>query len=121
MNPRPRPPPCSPAATNVAGGADRGSPPTALLRTPRSCGCETRWPRLGVVAEQRVRLVREEPLTAFKERQLDQEPAPNDLPPEPFDQLAQRLCRPAGGQQIIMDEHARAAVQRIRVQLELAG
>ena len=63
-------------------------------------------------------VVAAEPLAAAQERQLDQERAADDLAAELLDQLAQRARRAAGRQQVVVDEHARAACERVGVQLE---
>ena len=64
--------------------------------------------------------VRREPRTAVQECELDQKATPHDLTPESLDQIAQRACRPAGGEQIVVDEHTGAVAHRVCVQLQLA-
>src|SRR3954449_11013754 len=75
----------------------------------------------GGVLEQRVDLAPGELLAPGEERQLDQEAAADDLAAEHLDELAKGARRSARCEQIVVDEHPRAAGQRVAVQLELAG
>lgn len=60
-------------------------------------------------------------LAPVQEAQLDQEAAAHDLAAEPLDQLAQRACGAAGGEQIVVYQHPRPAAHRVGVQLEPVG
>ncbi len=50
--------------------------------------------------------------------ELDQEGAADDRPAEALDQLGQRPRRPAGGEQVVVDQHPRAVRERVRMHLE---
>ena len=68
-----------------------------------------------------MRGVRDEALAAVKEGQLDEEAAAHDLTTELRDQLAESARRAAGGEQIVVDKHARPAMHGVAVQLQLTG
>ena len=59
-----------------------------------------------------------EPLTAAEEGELDEERAGDDLGAEAGDEIEQRTGRPAGREQVVVDQHARAAGERVGMDLE---
>src|ERR1039458_9858709 len=61
------------------------------------------------------------PLAPVEKGELDQKTTPHDLAPELLNELAERLRRPTGGQQVVVDQDPRAAAQGIGVHLELPG
>ena len=62
--------------------------------------------------------MRREPRAAAEGRELDQKRAADDLTTELTDELAQCPCGAARGQQIVVDEHARAVGHRVGMDLE---
>ncbi len=62
--------------------------------------------------------MRRQPPPALQEAQLHQEGAADDLGAQAGHEIAQGARRPAGGQQVVVDEHPGAVGQRIGVDLE---
>src|SRR5438045_1276968 len=53
-----------------------------------------------------------------EERQLDDEVDPDDVPAEALDETGDRLHRPAGREDVVVDDDPRALADRVRVDLE---
>src|SRR2546428_11406970 len=70
------------------------------------------------VMEQRVQVVLAEPVPALEEVELDDERAAADLAAELLDEAGDRLHRAAGREHVVVDQDARAGLDRLRVQLE---
>src|SRR4051812_4355619 len=72
----------------------------------------------GSVLDQRAEVVAVELLASVQELELDDECEADDLSAKLLDEVDLRLRRPARGEKIVVDEDARAARDRVRVQLE---
>src|ERR1043165_7977955 len=71
------------------------------------------------VLDQGVQVVLGELVAPVEERELDDEAAPDDFPAEALDELLRyRLLRSSRREHVVVDEHARAVRDHVRVQLE---
>lgn len=79
---------------------------------------ELREPDLRIVSYQRPYFVTIELVATMKEIEFHYEVQPDDLTVHSLDQIDDRLCRPAGCQKVVDDQHSVPFAYRIAVDLE---
>ena len=103
-----------PRAARGRHGGDGGAGGAHQRARLICCWCATCAPRradrelLGLVLHEREDLVRDEPVAALQERELDHEGQADHLGAELLDQLDLGLGGAAGGQQVVVDQDAGA-------------
>src|SRR5690606_32919757 len=112
------------SSTRATPGHQRGRPWGSATRSHTRCWGAATTRALDttgisrLVGHQAVDVVWLELLAPAEERELDDEGAADDLGAGLLDELAARLRRPAGGDEVVVDEHAPPVGERVAVDLD---